>query len=125
MVGLLEQQFLEGLALKLRLPSRRICEKFRLVYELEGAQKGVDVLTRYYRVRRMKIVVDGRRLSKKYAIAEYWKNTGVFIMKRICKGDVLHELYHHLVEAKGLKVKRKDEERQADEFARKVVRRRV
>ena len=52
--------------MKIRVPSKRVCEKFRLNYELKGAQKGVDVLTKYYGVRRMKIILDGKKVSRGY-----------------------------------------------------------
>ena len=59
--------------MKPRLPSKNVCERFHLTYELQGAQRGANVLTRYYRVRKMKVVVDGRRVSKHYS-AEYFRN---------------------------------------------------
>jgi hypothetical protein len=110
--------------MRLRFPSRNVCDKFHLTYELEGAQKGATVLTSYYRVRRMKIVVDGRRVSKGY-LAEYLRNNACFKRREIRKRLVLHELYHHIVEAKGIVFKRREEERLADEFARKVMRKRA
>jgi hypothetical protein len=39
------------------IPSKRVIEKFLLIYELEGYQKAVDFLTEYYGIRRMKIVL--------------------------------------------------------------------
>lgn len=56
--------------MKVRIPSKRVCERFHLTYELEGAKRGVDVLTKYYGIGRMEIVVDGRRVSGKWH-AEY------------------------------------------------------
>jgi len=50
--------------MRIRVHSKRVCERFRLTYELKGAQKGVDVLTDYYRIPKMKIIVDGRRVMK-------------------------------------------------------------
>jgi hypothetical protein len=107
--------------MRLRLPSRNLCERFHLTYELEGAQKGANVLTSYYRVRRMKVVVDGRRVSKG-CLAEYLRNNAYFKRREIRKPLVLHELYHHVVEAKGIVLKRREEERLAEEFARKIMR---
>ncbi len=45
------------------IPSKRVVEEFLLTYELKGCQKAVNVLTRYYGIRRMKIVVNGRRVG--------------------------------------------------------------
>jgi hypothetical protein len=44
-----------------KVPPRRIREKFLIVYELEGCQKAVNFLTEYYGVRRMKIILNGRK----------------------------------------------------------------
>jgi hypothetical protein len=105
--------------MRLRLPSRNVCERFRLAYELEGAQKGVDVLTTYYRIPRMKIKVDGREFRK---TDQAWQSGRARFRKRsLKKGVVLHELAHHLISYKGLEMTRTEEERQADEFARKIV----
>ena len=46
--------------MKIRIPSKRVCEEFHLIYELKGAQRGVDVLAEYYGIPKMKIVLDGR-----------------------------------------------------------------
>jgi len=47
----------------IKIPSKKIRERFLLIYELEGCQKAVDFLTKYYGVRRMRIVLDGRRVG--------------------------------------------------------------
>jgi len=39
------------------ISSKRVCEEFRLIYELQGAQKAINFLARYYKVRRMKILL--------------------------------------------------------------------
>lgn len=48
------------------IPSKKVCKDFNLVYELECAQKAVDMLARYYKVRPMKIIVHGRRVGRNY-----------------------------------------------------------
>jgi len=99
--------------MRLRLPSKNVCERFHLTYELQGAQKGANILTRYYRVRRMKVVVDGRRVTKG-CLAEYGRNRAYFKKRIIRKRLVLHELYHHIVEAKRLTMPLSEEEQRAD-----------
>ena len=47
----------------------------------------------------MKVIVDGRRVSKGY-LAEYFRNNAYFKRREIRKRLVLHELYHHIVEVK-------------------------
>jgi hypothetical protein len=49
--------------MRIRIPSRKIRERFLLIYELEGCQKAVDFLTKYYGVRRMKIKLNGRKVG--------------------------------------------------------------
>jgi hypothetical protein len=108
--------------LRIRVPSGRICESFHLTYEPKGAQKGADVLTEYNTVRRMRIVLDGRKVNKKF-LAEYRKSNGYFKKRGLTRRLVLHELYHHLVALKGLKTKRTNEEIEVDRFARQIMRR--
>lgn len=47
----------------IKIPSKKIRGRFLLIYELESCQKAVDFLTKYYGVRRMRIVLDGRRVG--------------------------------------------------------------
>ena len=106
-----------------RIPSKRVCEKFHLIYELRGAQKGVNVLTEYYGIRRMKIVVDGRRVMRGHR-ADYFENIACFTKKGFNKRNVLHELYHHLVEANGIEMDGREEERLASLFVREIMKKR-
>ena len=78
------------------IPPKTICEEFSLVYELEGAQKATNILSNYYKIKRMKIIVDGRRVGKNN-LACYVKNSSYFRRKGLKKKIVLHEFYHHLV----------------------------
>lgn len=108
--------------MRIRKPSKKICEKFHLTYELSGAQKGVNVLTKYYGIRRMKMVIDGRRIGNRYE-AEYFKGIAIFTKKGFKKINVLHELYHHLIESYGLEMSAREEERLARTFTREVMKR--
>jgi hypothetical protein len=81
--------------MRIRVPRRKIREKFLLTYELEGCQKAVDFLTRYYGIRRMKIVVDGRRVGNG-DFACYDSGKAYFTRRGLKKRTVLHELYHHI-----------------------------
>ncbi|MGQ9507434.1 MAG: hypothetical protein ACUVTB_06220 [Candidatus Bathycorpusculaceae bacterium] len=108
--------------MRIRIPSKRTCEKFLLIYELEGAQKAVNYLTRYYEVRRMKIVVDGKRVMRtrthKTYLAHYYGNKAYFTRRGLTKRNVLHELYH-IAEAYGIEVR--DEEKLANKFAKEIL----
>ena len=99
------------------IPSRKVREEFLLMYELKGAQKAVDFLAKYYKVRRMKIVVDGRRVGGKY-LAVYDDNISYFKKRSLKKKIVLHEFYHHL--AHNNIVSSEGEERKAENYARKM-----
>lgn len=105
----------------IRIPSKKVCERFHLTYELKGAQKGVDVLTKYYKVRKMKIIVDGRIVMKGYE-CDYFENVAGFTKRGLKKRNVLHELYHHVLEARGTEMLEKEEEKEASLFAREVLR---
>lgn len=115
--------------MRLRFPSRKVCQRFALIYETQGCQRAVDYLTQYYGVRRLKLIIDGRKVittktHKKYA-AHYYRNKAYFVRRFLNRSTVLHELFHHLVEAKRLTMPLYEEERRADEFGRKFMRRRA
>jgi len=88
-----------------------------LVYEFEGCQKGVDFLTKYYGVRRMKIRLNGRKVGNG-DIAVYFQNRAYFTKKGLNKRTILHELYHHLVYMNGVNMSQRIEEKAANSFAR-------
>ena len=106
--------------MKIRIPSKRICEKFHLTYELKGAQKAVEVLTEYYGMPKMKVIVDGRRVMRACE-ADYYEGIACFTKRGVNKENVLHELYHHIVENKGIEMSEKREEREAIRFVREVM----
>lgn len=106
--------------MKIKTPSKKVCEEFHLTSELKGAQKGVDVLTKYYGIRRMKIVVDGRKVSRGYE-CDYFEGIATFTKKALNKRNVLHELYHHIVEAYELEMSERTEERMAKRYVRQVL----
>ena len=106
--------------MKIRIPSKKVCEEFHLIYELKGAQKGVDVLTEYYGIPRMKIILDGRKVGRGND-ADYFEGIACFTRKGLKKRNVLHELYHHIVENKELEMPWRKEEREANAFVRKIM----
>jgi len=106
--------------MKIRVPSRKVCEKFHLTYELKGAQKAVEVLTEYYRIPRMKILLNGRMVTRTCE-CDYSEGISCFTKKGMNKRNVLHELYHQIVNNKGLEISEKKEEREANRFARVVI----
>jgi hypothetical protein len=103
--------------MRIWLPSKRIRERFLLVYELEGCQKAVDFLTKYYGVRRMKIRLNGRKVGNG-DIAVYFQNRAHFTKKELTKRTVLHEFYHHLVYVNNSDMPKTKEERAANQYAR-------
>jgi len=108
--------------LKKAIPSKRVCERFYLTYELQGAKKAVSLLARYYKIRRMKIVVDGRKVGNSgEALYDDDTYTAYFKKKGIDKFNVLHEFYHHLAYVKEWDIAEKKEEREADRYANEVL----
>jgi hypothetical protein len=108
--------------MKIKVPSKKIRERFLIIYEIQGCQKAVNYLTRYYGIRKMKIIVDGRRVMRtkthKTYLAHYYQNKAYFTKRGLTRRLVLHELCHHIVDAYGLDMGLSEEERGANRFAR-------
>lgn len=103
--------------MKRLIPPKRVREEFCLTYELKGCQRAVDYLTKYYEIKRMKIVVDGRRVGKNF-IAFYENHTAYFKRRGINKINTLHELYHHIAFIKEFSMSERKEEIEANSYAR-------
>ena len=106
--------------MKIRIPSKKVCEEFFLIYELYGCQKAVNYLTKHYGIRRMKIILDGRRVGNGY-LCQYWENKAYFTKRALNKRNVLHELYHHIVEAYEMDISERKEEMEARRFVREIL----
>lgn len=110
-----------SLSLSVKLPPKRVRGNFLIIYELKGCQKAVNYLTKYYCVKRMIIVLDGKSVGKKKSnnwIACYFKNRAYFTKEGLTKRIVLHELYHHLIEVRSLELSARTEEKEANDYAR-------
>jgi len=88
-----------------------------LIYELEGCQKAVDFLTKYYGVRLMKTKLNGRKVGNRW-VASYFQNRAYFAKRGLNKRTILHEVYHHLVYVNGLDLTETAEERAVNCYAR-------
>jgi len=106
--------------MRVRVPSKRVLERFRLTYELKGAQKGIDVLTKYYRIPKMKIILNGRRVMRG-CDCDYFEYVACFTKSGLNRQNVLHELYHHIIDNLELEIPEKKEEREAERFANRVM----
>ena len=106
--------------MQIRIPPKKLRERFLITYELEGCQKAVNFLTRYYGIRRMKIIVDGRRVGNGNR-ACYFENRAYFTKRGLNKQTVVHEFYHHLVSVNGQDVPSRIEEREANNYVRRVL----
>jgi hypothetical protein len=107
--------------MRLKIPPKKVCERFLIIYELEGCQKAVNYLTRYYGIKKMKIVLDGKKVGKKSWKACYDNGKAYFKKGGLNKRTVLHELYHHIVSVYPLEMSLTEEEKEADRFAREVL----
>jgi hypothetical protein len=103
--------------MRIRVPPKRVREKFHLIYELEGCQKAVNFLSEYYGIKRMRIILNGRKVGNGDD-ACYFENKAYFTKKGLKKRTVLHELYHHLVTVKSLELPKRLEEKEANNYAR-------
>ena len=106
--------------MRIRVPSKQVLERFRLTYELEGAQKAVNVLTDYYRIPKMKLIVNGRRVTRG-CDGIYFENIACFTKKGLNRQNILHELYHHIVKNLGLEIPENKEEREAERFVNRII----
>jgi hypothetical protein len=107
--------------MKIRIPRKKVQEQFLLTYELKGCQKAVDFLTEYYEVKRMKVILNGKRVGNG-DLACYSENKAYFTKKGLNKRTVLHELYHHLVYTNGLELSETTEEKNANIYAGEFLR---
>ena len=105
------------------VPPKKVCEEFYLTYELKGAQKAVDLLSRYYGIRRMKIIVNGRMVGKGNE-ACYYECTAYFKKMGLNKRNVLHEFYHHFAKFYNLDLSDSKEERNANRYSRMLLKKR-
>jgi hypothetical protein len=106
--------------MRIRVPCKKVREQFLLVYELSGSQKAVNFLSEYYGIKKMKIILNGKKLGRGYE-AFYYHGKAYFSKRSLNKSNVLHEFYHHLVEAKGLEMSESVEEKQANAYASGLV----
>jgi hypothetical protein len=109
-----------SLTLRVRIPRRKVRERFLLTYELSGCQKAVDFLTEYYGVRRMRIILNGRKVGNGDA-ACYFENKAYFTKRGLKKRNVLHEFYHHLAYSKRIDNPNREEEKEANDYARECL----
>jgi len=110
--------------MKIRIPSKKVCEKFHLTYELKGAEKAVKVLTEYYGIPKMKIILNGRRVMRACE-CDYFEGIACFTKKGLNKRNVLHELFHHIVENKGMEMSWRKEEMDANRYTEEVLARHI
>lgn len=103
--------------MRIKVPPKKIRGKFLLIYELHGCQKAVNFLTEYYGAKRMRIVLNGRKVGNG-DLAVYFENEAYFMKRGLSKRNVLHELYHHLVYVNDLDLPNRREEKDANGFAR-------
>jgi hypothetical protein len=106
--------------MRIRVPRKKVSEQFLVVYELYGCQRAVNFLSEYYGVKRMKIVLNGKKLGRGYE-AFYFEGKAYFSKRSLNKRNVLHEFYHHLVETKRLEISERLEEKQANAYANELV----
>jgi len=107
-------------SLHVKLPSKKVREEFLLIYELWGAQKGVDFLAKYYQVRRMKIILNGKKVSRG-CLGVYMQNKARFTKRGLTRKTVLHEFYHHLVVTGNLEMPLRTEEKEANNYVREFL----
>jgi hypothetical protein len=106
--------------MKIQVPRKRLRERFLIIYELEGCQRAVAFLTEYYSVRRMKIILNGRKVGNRDSSC-YFENKAYFTKRELKKRTVLHEFCHHFVKIKRLELSERIEEKQTNCYASEFV----
>ena len=106
--------------MRIRVPCKKIRAEFFLIYETQGCQRAINYLCKYYRVRRMGIVLDGKRTGKT-CVAFYENGKATFRKSSLNKQNVTHEFFHHLVNCKKLNMTEREEEKEANVFAREFL----
>jgi hypothetical protein len=53
-------------SLSVKLWPKKVRAKFLIVYELNGCQKAVNFLSNYYKVTKLKIILNGRKVGNNY-----------------------------------------------------------
>lgn len=79
-------------------------------------------MTRHYGVKRMKTVLNGKKVGNGDE-ACYDRNVAYFTKIGLNKSNVLHELYHHIAYVTEWDMGERREEREANKYAGKVLRR--
>jgi hypothetical protein len=87
---------------------------------LKAAKKPLTTLTKYYGARKLRIILDGKRVKKEW-VAWYLENHACFKKEGLVKRIVLHELYHHLMASKGFELSIRTEETEANSYARRFL----
>ncbi len=110
-------------ALSVKLPPKKVRTKFLTIYELYGCIKAVDFLTEYYKVPKMHIILNGKKVGKRKSnrwIACYENNKAYFTKEGLEKKTLLHELYHHLIESNSIELPLR-EEKEANDYSRRFL----
>jgi hypothetical protein len=69
----------------------------------------------------MRIILNGRKVGNGDS-ACYFESKAYFTKRGLNKRTVLHELYHHLVYSEGIEKANRVEEKEANGFAREILR---
>jgi hypothetical protein len=106
--------------LRIKIPPAKTREEFRILYELKGAQRALNYLACYYSVRKMKIILNGKKVGKGCE-AVYFCNKAFFTKKGLNRENALHELYHHLVFCQKIDKPERIEEKEANIYAKSFL----
>jgi hypothetical protein len=107
--------------MRIRIPHKKVREQFQIIYELKGCQKAINFLSEYYSIKKLRIILNGKKLGKNCE-AFYFDGKAYFSKRSLKKRNVLHEFYHHLVEIKEVELSNRNEEKEANEYTRKFLR---
>jgi N-glycosylase/DNA lyase len=106
--------------MRIRVPRKKVREQFLIIYELEGCQKAINFLSEYYGTKKMRVILNGKKLGKNCE-AFYFEGKAYFSKRSLKKRNVLHEFYHFLVDSKGLDISERAEEKEANRYSKEFL----
>lgn len=106
----------------MRIPSKQILKKFDSLMNLD-IEKAVYLLCNYYKVPRVNLIFDGRKVGDGHYGCFDWEGVPTIILNysHLTDRTVLHEFFHYVSWIRKYGFSEKEDEREANRFAREFL----
>lgn len=94
-LGFLLRAWIGDLSLPVIIPPKQVCREVMDSFEMQKPQQAIAVLSRYYGISPMKLIISDRPLKKEIQ-AGYIDGLAI-VNEEFEPSDILHEFYHHLL----------------------------